>query len=371
MNPILEPPPAPPRRRRFILAFRLSQNSETRAIQIGVLGTLLIHLLILLLAPSFLQVKGPKSPLRRAAPQTFSIEIAPDAFKKAPPPPPKHSFKFVEANPNAPDNVPDKTENVSFMNQQVAQERASKNTPSDKPKIEGRKDVQSTQIVDGRLTKPEEVVPPAPPAQTLPPSAAVPKREQNPLSGDEKQKGTDIDGFGSNYSKVAPNPQPIPDAIKGVKDAPLVEGATGLVPQIDPHHPMPRRTLQQQHVRPAIFQDNEFGTSNVGPTAYNAKWSNYGVYMQRLIETVQVSWDNIIDQSNIRPSSGTIVTVTFVLNSKGEIARIVKHTPDGQAPAIDACMSGITNPAPYGPWTDDMIAVLGTDQEITFTFYYE
>jgi hypothetical protein len=369
MNPTLEPPPAAPPRRRRVLYFRLSEDSNTRAIQIGVIGTVLIHLLILLLAPRFLQVQLPAGKSRpHAAPQTFSIEIAPDAFKKAPP---KPSFKFVEANPNAPDNVPDKTDNVSFMNQQVAQEKASKQTNSDMPQLQGRKDVQSTQIVDGRLTKPQEVVPPAPPAQTLPPSAAIPKREQNPLAGDENQKGKDVDGFGSNYAKVADNPEPIPNEIKGVKTAPLVEGATGLVPQIDPHRPMPRRTLQQQHVRPAIFQDNEFGTANVGPTALNAKWSNYGVYMQRLIETVQISWDNIVDQSNIRPTSGTIVTVTFILNSKGEIAKIVKHTPDGQAPAIDACVSGIANPAPYGPWTEDMIAVLGDEQEITFTFYYE
>jgi hypothetical protein len=369
MNPTLEPPPAAPPRRRRVLYFRLSEDSDTRAIQIGVIGTLLIHLLILLLAPRFFLVRLPPGKGRPpAAPQTFSIEIAPDAFQKTPP---KPSFKFVEANPNAPDNVPDKTDNVSFMNQQVAQEKASRQTDSDKPKIEGRKDVQSTQIVDGQLTKPQEVVPPAPPAQTLPPSAAIPRREENPLSGDETQKGADIDGFGSTYAKVADNPQPIPDEIKGVKNAPLVEGATGLVPQIDPRHPMPRRTLQQQHVRPAIFQDNEFGTANVGPTAYNAKWSNYGVYMQRLIETVQVSWDSIVDQSNIRPPSGTIVTVTFILNSKGEIAKFIRHTPDGQAPAIDACVSGIANPAPYGPWTDDMIAVLGDEQEMTFTFYYE
>jgi hypothetical protein len=34
-------------------------------------------------------------------------------------------------------------------------------------------------------------------------------------------------------------------------------------------------------------------------------------------------------------------------------------------------MSAITKPAPYGPWTDDMKAVLGEQQEMTFTFYYQ
>jgi hypothetical protein len=30
-----------------------------------------------------------------------------------------------------------------------------------------------------------------------------------------------------------------------------------------------------------------------------------------------------------------------------------------------------TDRAPYGPWTDDMKAVLGSQQEMTFTFYYQ
>jgi len=371
MNPTLEPPQVPPVP-RYVQFFRLSEDMDTRAVQIGVLGTILIHLLLLLLAPRFLQVQLPEGKARaHALPQTFSIQLAPDTFKPAPAPklPPK--MKFVEANPNAPENIPDKTDNVSFMNQQVAQEKPTPNGKSEMPALQGRKDIQSTQIVDGRLAKPEEIMPPAPPVQTMPPSKAAPRREQNPLAGDEKQKGDDVDGFGSNYSKVTDNARPIPDEIKGLKDAPMVNGATSMLPQIDPNHPQPRRTLQQQHVRPAIFADNEFGTSNIGPTALNAKWSNYGVYMQRLIETVQLSWDHILEQSGIYPSPGTMVSVTFVLNSKGEIARIVSHKPEDSAPAIDACVSAITAPAPYGPWTDDMTSVLGTEQEMTFTFLYQ
>jgi hypothetical protein len=93
--------------------------------------------------------------------------------------------------------------------------------------------------------------------------------------------------------------------------------------------------------------------------------------MRKLIETVQVSWDKIVEQSAIYPSPGTQVEVTFRINSKGEITRIVSHKPDGDAPSTEACVSGITLPAPYGPWTDDMISVLGTEQEMTFNFYYE
>jgi hypothetical protein len=371
MNQTLEPPPTR-NRRRLLLPFRLSEDSDTRAVQIGILGTVLLHLIILLLAPRLLQTpySASKAPARQP-PRTFSIEIAPDAFAQKPPPKPPSPLKYVEANPNAPDNVPDKTNNFSFMNQQVAQEKPTPKGKSEAPALQGRKDIQEAQIVSGQLTKPEPPSPVSAPEQKLPPSKAAPRRQQNPLAGDESQKGTDVNGFGSDHSKVMENPQNVPDEVKGVKNAPQVEGATAWMPQIDPRHPQPRRSLQTLHVRPAIFADNQFGTENIGPIAINAKWSNYGEYLKRLIEEVQVSWDKILDQSQISASPGTVVFVTFHLNSKGEVVGTISHKADNDGPHVEACISAITTPAPYGPWTDDMVAMLGTEQEMTFGFYYQ
>ena len=315
------------------------------------------------------QVSTSKTPPRPLA-KTFNIEIAPDAFALKPPPKPPAPLKYVEANPNAPDNVPDKTNNFSFMNQQVAQEKPTPNGKSEAPALTGRKDIQETQIVTGQLTKPEPPQPLVAPAQPLPPSPAPPRRQQNPLAGDESQKGTDVNGYGSNQSKVLDNARPVPEEIKGVRDAPQLEGAAAWVPRIDPRHPQPRKTLQQQHVRPAIFADNKYGTSNTGLIAFNAKWSKYGEYLQRMLEEIQVSWDKVLDQSQIYPSPGTLVTVTFHLNAKGEITGSISHKSDIEGAHVDACISALTLPAPYGPWSDDMIALLGDDQELTIGFYY-
>lgn len=70
------------------------------------------------------------------------------------------------------------------------------------------------------------------------------------------------------------------------------------------------------------------------------------------------------------PPPGTIVRVTFIINDKGDITDIAPG--DGEAPlqAKRACVSAITARAPYGKWSDDMVAVLGHEQEMTFTFYY-
>ena len=104
--------------------------------------------------------------------------------------------------------------------------------------------------------------------------------------------------------------------------------------------------------------------------AYNAKWSEYGAYLQKLIETVQIQWERLIVQSSVYPPPGTIVRVTFIINDKGDITDIAPG--DGEAPlqAKRACVSAITARAPYGKWSDDMVAVLGHEQEMTFTFYY-
>ena len=63
----------------------------------------------------------------------FSIELTPDMFEKAPPKAPP--MNFVEANPNAPDNAPDQTNNFAAQNQQVAQEKPSEESKSQKPAL--------------------------------------------------------------------------------------------------------------------------------------------------------------------------------------------------------------------------------------------
>ena len=166
---------------------------------------------------------------------------------------------------------------------------------------------------------------PKPTAQK-PPSTATPLREQTPLPGFEKKQGTAPDGFATNTAKPADNPKAIPQKIDGSKDAPRSTNATASTPQIDPKHPQPRRVLEQQ-VRPAIFKQNDFGTSNIGPTALDSRWSKYGVYLKKMIETVQIEWDSILQDSRIYPNPGSTVSIKFVMNSKGEITRSSTSNP--------------------------------------------
>ncbi|HMD61662.1 MAG TPA: hypothetical protein VKG78_09530 [Opitutaceae bacterium] len=355
--------------RRF--ASRALADPDSRSVWIGVLAVLLVHLLLFATAPYLLRSDPIHfRPRAQAAPQQFNIEIAPEEFVKALPKPPPPT-KYVEANPNAPDNVPDKTNNFSSQNQQLAQEKPQPDQHNDKPKTEGKKDFQSNQVVSGQLTKPQDTVPVSLDAAKQPvKTETAPRQAQNPLSGYEKLK-LDDDSFGSNLGKVADNAKPVPEKVDGANDSPLIPDAQNTEPAIDPKHPRARPVLQQTHTRPAIFEDNQFGTSNIGPIAYNAKWSSYGAYLHKMMEAIQIQWDRILLDSRTEPPAGSTVTVKFTLDSKGKITEILDVESTSSEQGSASCVSAITNTAPYGDWSDDMIAVLGNSQELTFIFYYQ
>ena len=356
-------------------AVRVWSDPDSRSTAIGLMAVLLFHLLLWLLGPLLLRYDDVALANRpHTTSREFNIEIAPDTFAKAPPKP-KDPFKFVETNPDAPENTPDKTNNFAAQNQQVAQEKPTPDGKSDKPAMEGKKDFESNQIVSGRLSQPIEHVEAQPPPSAVPEAdqkVMPPKAEQNPLSGSEKFEGEAKDGIGSNLAKRLDNARPIPEKIDGVKNAKELEGATSMQPAIDPKRPRARpQVVKQQQVRPAILAENKFGTTNIGNIAVDAKWSNYGAYLQRMIDTVQIQWERLILQQSANPVVGSTVTVKFVMNDEGRISQIVNVDTTANETSSRACVSAITDRAPYGPWTDDMKAVLGTQQEMTFTFYYQ
>jgi hypothetical protein len=368
MSHVLSPPTPIASLRRA--AARIWADPDSRSILIGLLAVLLVHLFLFATAPYLFRTDVVSSAVRKiAAPKQFNIEISPDEFVKpiVKPPPPN---RYVEANPNAPDNVPDKTNNFSSQNSQLAQEKPQLDQHNDKPKLDGKKDIQSDQVVSGQLTKPQDSVPVpkevAKPAKT----ETAARQKQDPLAGFEKMPSGD-DGFGSNLGKNPNVTKPAEQKVDGVNNAPLVADAQSTQPSIDPTHPRARPSLEQVHTRPAVFQDNQFGTANMGAIAYDAKWSNYGAYLHKMLEAIQLQWERILVESQTEPPSGSYVPIKFTLDSKGKITEIIDVENTSSEQGKQSCLSAITLTAPYGDWTDDMIAVLGNSQELTFRFYYE
>jgi hypothetical protein len=357
------------------LCVRIWNDPESRSTTIGVVGVILIHLLLWWISPHVLRMEHvPVAARPHATPREFNIELDPETLTKAQEKQ-KDPFKFVETNPEAPENIPDKTENFAAQNQQAAQEKPAAETKSDRAATEGKKDFESNQIVSGRLIQPIERVEAPPPVEAPPvetPPVPAPKAAQTPLSGTEKFDGENQTGIGGNIAKRLENAKAVPEHIEGVKDAQPNANATAMQPAIDPLRPRPRpQVVRQQQVRPAILAENKFGTKNVGLTGIDAKWSNYGAYLQRMIDTVQIQWERLILSMSAMPAGGSTVTVKFIMGDEGQITNIVNVDSTASETGSRACVSAITDRAPYGPWTDDMKAVLGSQQEMTFTFYYQ
>jgi hypothetical protein len=364
MNRLLEPETPTTERRR---GPRFWQDEEKQSVIVGLILTFILWWPSLLLFGWSLNHIHGKYEVKFTGPthgRQFNIELAPQALKQPPPPPPN---RFVETNPDAPANIPDKTQNFAAQNQQAAQEKPNPNAHGDHAATQG-KAAESTQVVDGQLN-PEKPTPPVPTPAPSTASQATPTREQNPLSGSDKSVGENKEAFGTDVAKVAENMKDVPKKIEGPKDAPLVENPSANTPQIDPRHPQPRRQLAQ-NVRPALFANNP-GTSNIGVAGWDAHWSNYGEYQQRMIETVQLEWDNLLSNSGALPPSGTQVLITFRLKSDGTVSQVVKVEGNAGDLGEKYCVSAITDRGSYGKWTDDMVAMLGQDTEITFTFYYQ
>ncbi|MGC4071670.1 MAG: hypothetical protein QM760_04005 [Nibricoccus sp.] len=288
-----------------------ASGDRGRSIQIGLVLSLIVWCGLLFLcqqAAKYFNGDVDPSKVAEDSPKPeFSIELAPGQFvmpeKKEPPP-----QRFVETNPDAPENVPDKTINVGAHNQQVAQEKPTPNGKSDTPATEGKKDHPSDSIVTGDLTPPEEQPPPSPPPSPEIMQAiqeAQAQREQNPLAGTEKITGESSTGYGFNMAKPSATPSPDVDEKKeGTPDAPLIVGAPQTkVARINPQQPQPRPKINKR-ARPAVLADNKFGTDNIGAVAFDARWSNYGQYLQQLIETVQIQWERVLRESGAYPPIG-------------------------------------------------------------------
>jgi len=352
-------------------------DADTESLISGMILAAIIwptFVLLLWLGTRHLGADSKATPFKPARRPDFNIELAPDEYlmprkpQQAPP-------KFVETNPDAPENMPDKTNNFAAQNQQAAQEKPNPDSKGDHAATEGKKDFESTQIVSGRLTPPTKAPPPEPPptpevAKALEKAAAMRKAE-SPLPGFEKREGTSADGFGMNEAKPTDNATAATEKVEGAKDAPTTVGEMSPAQvAIDPRKPKPRVQLAQQHVRPAIFAEDRVGAKNIGLAGYDAKWSNYGAYLQRLVDSVQITFDNIVESSGVFPPTGTVVTIRFRMDSEGKIAEIMSVDSTGGQQAASQCTTAITARSPYGKWTDDMVAMLGDSQEFTWKFYY-
>jgi len=361
---------------------REREIAERRPIVIGLLGTLIIHLLLGLgfwQYPQFFPTPGPSAEeiaeQKRNA-EEMLINLTPDEPEQRQP------FKFVETNPDAPENDPGKTDNYGARNQQAAQPVPGKDH-SDRGQTKGELE-QSTAIVTGSRAEPVQAPPPGAGGQNQPQMTAtatgphVKTQAETPLPGFEKVIGDNPDGIGTNIGESPKDAKVETEkAVAGEKDAkPRPEvavsgGATAGGMAGAPGRPGPRPRPKLQNVRPAPLANQPLAASNTGVIGVDSRLSAAGVWWQEFIETVDAQWQKIVMNMTSAPPPHSKVMVKFTVNAKGEIRLIDVQGENvaGKAATL-ACTDAIQAPAPYRPWTPDMIAMFAEEEEVYFTFYY-
>lgn len=362
--------------------FEELKREQRWASAIALLVALLLHLGIIVALPDELLMSQDSS----LAAEEDLFEVI---FLPAEPLTPDE-LKFVEANPEAPENEPDRQDQYSFRAQQAADESLNESL-LDVPNVEGEEDSQK--IVQGAM----EQLPPLTPGVYSP---AV-----QPGEGE----GTDGGKAGAQAAVVVPPAQPLP-APDFIQQKPVTEDGPGsrletpgvgeeVVESPDPEAPInvykPQpQTLQQQEqqgdgnggapdakpmprARPTLSPDLIYGpvmrsegsASRRGTLAIDATFSEFGEYQQQFYAALQAGWYQEIEFFQPIDTS-TRVVISFRITSDGTINDVeVLHTTASEIATL-ICETALTKRSPFRPWTKEMVSVFGSERVLEVVFHY-
>lgn len=336
-----------------------SSKTDFRTAFVSMFIAILIHILILEFAPRSFSLMANETD----ADGDFDMEFEPPEIESVIP-------QFIEANPAANDDAPKDTPFESFKNQTAAQEKAEEADNSNLPKTDGEND-DSNKIVSGNLQN--EVLSQSP--------ESVFETLERPLVNPSQQSQTNPKDFSEQTPPAAQNENTPPEIFDDKDTLPASNIAEETTPQETPQNaplqeeeplpmPKPRPHLSLQTAAGPLRKNN-LNANAVGLTAVDSRFSEFGAYEQRMTEAVARQWYLLASMQNLSSEAGTQVVVEFFLNTSGEITSIKILFNSSTTTGKTLCEQAILSTAPYGKWTPEMIAVLGSqDQSVKFTFYY-
>lgn len=175
-------------------------------------------------------------------------------------------------------------------------------------------------------------------------------------------------------SEAAPTPEPaVAMAPKTAGSAPGAAAATQSKPAVEaapkPVNPDRPRAMAAAGTTGLLLR-NPVGVNRAGTVAISARFSNYGDYMQRMMEAIQSGWWDIIERSRFQSVSSGSVLIRFKLHRDGTVTDAQILNSDVQRIMALACKDAVMAPAPYDAWRTDMVALYGEDDIVTIHFIY-
>lgn len=358
--------------------FDESRSGRWRIASIAFGITLLTHLFLVIALPERLM------PTHREAAQ--AEEVVYEIELEEP-----RDMRYVEANPEAPENEPDRSEHYSFRAQQSADDNPLRD-PSNLPTVDGEAD--SKKVVQGQLQK----------ANPVPPGINSPEARPGEGGGTDGGKpGAEAD---AEPTPLSVPPVPKPDFIQ---QKPLVESGPGsrvevpgpaqeILEEPDPTAPInvyrqpvePRPEVESgdgsggrvearptPRARPRLAPElitgpllkSKGSASRRGDLAIDATFSEFGEYEQQFYAAIQAGWYQEIDffqpidtaaRVHVRfriQADGTVDNVKTVQSTAGKIATVI-------------CETAISKRSPFRPWTEEMVQVFGSERWMNVVFNY-
>jgi hypothetical protein len=105
------------------------------------------------------------------------------------------------------------------------------------------------------------------------------------------------------------------------------------------------------------------------PIVFDARWHEFGLYLREFSAAVRHRMYACLLEGTVKPPRFTACNVRFTLNAKGEIGQM---TPQGQVYGQRAWeIARAALQGGHRPWTPEMVAMMGDQQNITFRFYFD
>lgn len=313
---------------------------------------LLLHLSVWLAVPATFNILKtqtvPETEVELLKELDLPEELLPEDWRK----------KFVPANPDAPAFLPpEETMRTSAADQRAAQENPDINSRSRRPALDGES--EESEAVNNRVSPQKQMFE----AETVP-AAFGRVREKfagTPAAASEKDLPSADETLAAEAVKARI------DDDGGVPVGEVSGRVAGIIEGVPEPREAPRTVSASSGINTLLMKSNS-AANEIGSVSVDAKFSEYGEYMQRFLETVQASWYKICEHRAVG-GHGRVV-VEFTMNSRGEIVRskIIEATT-GQIEAY-ACRDAVESPAPYEPWTEEMTKILGGEDTGTIAFHY-
>ena len=109
----------------------------------------------------------------------------------------------------------------------------------------------------------------------------------------------------------------------------------------------------------------------VGHVASEAKFSEFGLYQQRLIEAIAARWNQLCRYASISAlDSGTSVVLEFSINSQGHLSGIDVVSSTLSQAGVQRCKAAILYTSPFKSWTSAMRNRLGSSYKMRLKFIH-